>query len=145
MGSPKTSTVSLPAVPSALPDDAASLLGLGLPDALGRFGAPAHVSAIRGEAAWQDDVVFSYPEGLSLYWAGDRLWQIRFESGYAGSVYGLFVGDAVDKAVSLLGSPYYSSADAIVFRLAYKGYPVRLRVVVAADKVSAIYLYRADF
>lgn len=147
-------TSSVPASPSEtvaplaaliLPDDPVSLLGCGLGDALERFGAPSHVSALRGEEAWQDDVVFSYATGYSLYWAGDRLWQLRFDPGYAGSVYGVFVGDSVDKTVSLLGSPYFRSSEAIVFRLAYKGYPVRLRVAVAAEKVSAIYLYRADF
>jgi hypothetical protein len=128
-----------------LPDDPVSLLGTALGDIFGRFGLPSHVSAQRGEAAWQDDVVFSYASNYSLYLADDRLWQIRFSAGYSGSVYGVFVGDSSDKVVSTLGTPYYRAEDYIVFRLAYKNYPVRLRVAVASDKVSDIYLYRADF
>lgn len=130
---------------AVLPDDPASLLGLGLADAISRFGPPAKVEVVRGAEAWQDDVVFVYGTGAGLYWAVDRLWQIRFSPGYAGSVYGIFLGDAADKVISTLGTPYYQDEGNLVFRLAYRGYPVRLRIAVSGGIVKELYVYRADF
>lgn len=136
-----------PALPSCpiLPDDPAPLLGLSLAESYLRLGAPASVAAFRGAEAWQDDVVFSFGSGYSLFWFGDRLWQIRFTPGYGGSVYGLFLGDGKDKVYSLLGAPFYEAEGSLVYRLPYRGYPVRLRVVVAEGRVADLYLYRADF
>jgi hypothetical protein len=143
-----TAAVPQPASPSApllLPDDPAALLGLGLAEVWARFGAPDKVLVSRGDEAWQDDVVFAYEKAVSLYWSVDRLWQLRFGAGYAGSVYGIFVGDAAEKVVSTLGTPYFRDDSNLVFRLAYRGYPVRLRTAIAAGKVTDIYVYRADF
>ncbi len=134
-----------PQAPAIILDDPAPLLGLGLAEAWSRFGPPQKVLAIRGEAPWQDDVVFSYPSGYALSWSGDRLWQIHFTPGYPGSIYGIFLGDGTDKLVSTLGTPYFSSETSLVFRLAWKGFPVRLRAILAGGKVTDLYVYRADF
>lgn len=134
-----------PESPAILPDDAAPLLGFRLGEAYARLGVPAAVGAHRGAEAWQDDVVFSYLGGYSLFWFGDRLWQLRFTPGYSGSVYGLFLGDSADKVYSLLGTPFYEADSSLVYRLPYRGFPVRLRVVLAEGKVADLYLYRADF
>lgn len=140
-----TSASAAQTAPAYLPDDAASFLGLGLSSALERCGTPASVGVVRGEEAWQDDVVFSYSAGYSLFWVGDKLWQIRFGKGYAGSVYGLFLGDKAEKVYSILGTPYYQGEGTLVYRLPYRSYPVRLRLVVTEGAVSDFYLYRADF
>jgi len=118
---------------------------MGLADALSRFGAPARVEVSRGAETWQDDVVFVYGTGADLYWATDRLWQIRFSPGYAGSIYGVFLGDEADKVVSTLGTPYYQDETNLVFRLPFRGYPVRLRVIIAGGTVKELFVYRADF
>jgi hypothetical protein len=131
--------------PAYLPDDSASFLGLGLSSALERCGTPASVGVLRGEEAWQDDVVFSYAAGYSLFWVGNKLWQIRFGKGYSGSVYGLFIGDKPEKIYSILGTPYYQGDGGLVYRLPYRSYPVRLRLVLTNGAVSDFYLYRADF
>jgi len=131
--------------PSAIGDDAASLLGLSIADVLGRWGAPQSVFSVRGEEAWQDDVAFRYAEGFTFFLYGERLWQLRLSAPYAGSAYGLFLGDSLDKACSLLGEPLERSADRLVYRMPYQGYPVRLRLDLTDGKLSDIYLYRADF
>lgn len=143
--SPTPPPAQAPEAPAIILDDPAPLLGLGLAEAWPRFGPPHKVLAVRGEAPWQDDVVFSYPSGYALSWSGDRLWQIHFTPGYPGSVYGIFLGDGMDKLVSTLGTPYFSSEASLVFRLAWKGFPVRLRANLAAGKVTDLYVYRADF
>ena len=134
-----------PAPQTLLPDDPSALLGYGLSEAIAERGVPASVSVFRGAEPWQDDVVFEYPEGFSFFWFGNHLWQIRFVAGYKAPVFGLYVGDAAEKAVSLLGQPYYTTTDALVFRLPWRGYPVQLRVVLRDSRVSELYVFRADF
>jgi len=128
-----------------LDDDASPLLGLAFGDCLARFGSPSSVSAVRGDSAWQDDVAFVYEAGYSLFIYGDRLWQLRFAKPYAGSIFGLFLGDGSDKALSILGQPYESGPDYLVYRMPYKSYPVRLRLVLQEGRIADAYLYRADF
>lgn len=144
--SPATPPLQTPAPEAAIiMDDPAPLLGLVLAEAWSRFGPPVKVAAVRGDSPWQDDVVFIYPTGYALSWSGDRLWQLHFSQGYQGSVYGIFVGDGADKLVSTLGTPYFSSEVSLVFRMAWKGFPVRLRASIAQGKVTDLFVYRADF
>ncbi len=124
--------------PAILEDDPASLLGLQLGECFARFGAPGAVSAVRGDAAWQDDVAFVYQAGYALFLYGDRLWQLRFTKPYAGSIYGLFLGDASDKALSILGQPFDSGADFLLYRMPYKSYPVRLRLALREDRITDV-------
>jgi hypothetical protein len=126
-------------------DDPAALLGLSVAEVLGRWGAPESAYAVRGEEAWQDDVAFRYADGYTLFLYGERLWQVRLAQPYAGSTYGLFLGDPIEKAYSLLGEPYERDGDTFVYRMPYQGYPVRLRLDLPDGKLSDIYVYRADF
>lgn len=128
-----------------LPADPADCLGLGLGELLGRFGAPASAEAFRGPEAWQDDVVFRYPGGLSFFVYKDRVWQLRFDKDYAAPVYGLSIGDAEAMAAASLGAPEATDGDSRWYRRPDRGYPVRMRVLFPEGKASDIYLYRADF
>jgi hypothetical protein len=147
-----------PVRPVFLDEDASSLLGLDLAAASELFGFPDAVFPVRGDAPWQDDVVFKYSQGYSFFWYKDGLWQIRFDAAYRGSIFGLFKGDTKAKALSLLGKPLFQTEDSLVFELPDRGYPVRLRVVFSLRgeqktdaaageeaKASDFYLYRADF
>jgi hypothetical protein len=134
-----------PQAPRILAEEAVPLLGLDLAGAYARFGPPASVSTFRGPEPWQDDVVFSYQGGWSLFWAGDRVWQLRFGEGYAGPVFGLYLGDGADKAWALLGEPYWKDENSLVWRLPWDGYPVRLRAWLKEGRLVDLYLYRADF
>jgi hypothetical protein len=131
--------------PGILDDDPAPLLGLGLAESLARFGAPASVYAVRGDATWQDDVAFAYGPGYTLFLYGNKLWQLRFSKPYAGSIYGLFLGDDSAKALSILGQPFEASPGSLVYRMPYKSYPVKLRLALVDDRIVDAYLYRADF
>jgi hypothetical protein len=132
--------------PSAnLPDDASSLLGLTVAEAFARFGAPESVSAVRGDQAWQDDVVFAYKQGFHLVFYRDRVWQVRLTSSYKGSVYGFFMGDPISKVVSLLGAPTYTLETTLVWNRPNKSFPIRLRLETVDGAVTDAYVYRADF
>jgi hypothetical protein len=127
------------------PDDPSAWLGFGIGEAFAACGPPATVAALRGPEAWQDDVVFAYPQGFSLYWSGDHLWQIGFSSRYGASVFGIFAGDGTDKMLSLLGQPWRSREDSLVWRLPWKGYPVQLRVTLRDGKADGIFVLRSDY
>jgi hypothetical protein len=131
--------------PALLDDDPAVLLGLSLGEAFARFGAPASVMPVRGDAEWQDDVAFVYGSGYTLFMFGDRLWQLRFTKPYLGSIYGIFIGDGSDKALSILGQPYENGPGFLLFRMPFKSYPVRLRLALQDDRIVDAYLFRADF
>jgi hypothetical protein len=79
-----------------------------------------------------------------LFLYGDRLWQLRIARPYVGSIYGLFLGDPADKACSLLGQPFESGPDYLLYRMPYRAFPVRLRLVLSEGRVADAYLYRAD-
>ena len=129
----------------ALPDDPSPLLNLTLKDAWARLGPPERILAVRGNEPWQDDVAFEYAGGVSLFWYRERLWQIRLSSGYAGSCFGVFLGDSPEKALSLLGQPSRAPESFLEWRLPYKGYPVHLRALTRDGVITEMYIYRSDF
>ena len=139
------SAIPSASAPAILEDDPSALLGMGIGESIARLGAPSSVFALRGDAAWQDDVAFVYGTGYTLFMYRDRLWQIRFTKSYVGSIYGLFLGDGSDKALSVLGQPYESGLGFLVFRMPFKSYPVRLRLALQDEKIVDAYLFRADF
>ena len=83
--------------------------------------------------------------GYTLFLYGDRIWQFRFTKPYPGSIYGLFLGDTLDKILSVLGQPYENGPAFVLYRMPFKSYPVRLRLSLEEDRITDVYLYRADF
>ncbi|MBN1838274.1 MAG: hypothetical protein JW820_20615 [Spirochaetales bacterium] len=124
--------------------DPVALLGVGLAEALERFGAPAEVSVLRGEEPWQDDVVFSYASGLHLFWYQNAVWQVRLDVRWAGEVLQLRMGAARQRVRELLGPPWREEEDALVYHLEDRGYPVRLRLYFAESLLVDAYCYRGD-
>jgi len=127
-----------------LPDDPTIFLGKTLAEVFAERGAPAAMSPIRGPEAWQDDVEFSWGDGSRFDWCANRVWRIDFDGSYKGSVFGLFIGDASDKAISLLGQPHFVAEDGLVWRLPWRGYPVQLRIAVKNAVITDIAVFRAD-
>jgi len=128
-----------------LEDNPERYLGLTLEALFTNFGLPVSLASIRGPEAWQDDVALEYVNAYSLYVFKDRVWQIRFKKGYAGSVHGVFIGDAETKLVSILGEPFFKTDGVFVYRLSDQGYPVRLRVQLQGGIVSDLFVFRSDF
>lgn len=126
--------------------DPASLLGLEPVEAIARFGAPDRVYSVRGAEPWQDDVVFWYEGGLSLFLWKDRVWQVGFGAGYKGSALGLALGSKASQAPAALGSPARTEPGFVEWALPGSAWPVRARAVVdATGAVGELYVYRADF
>jgi hypothetical protein len=139
-------TVSGVALSSALPADPAELLGMSPAHAIERFGPPAKVFSVRGAEPWQDDVVFDYAGGFSLFLFKDRVWQIRIGEKHTAPVFGFVVGSAAERATAILGAPDLQLSGAYEWVLPAEAWPVRLRGIVdAAGSIRELYVYRADF
>ena len=122
-----------------------SILGLTLDQAFDLFGAPAEVFPLRGQEAWHDDVVFYYPRHIYLFWFQNRVWQIRVDRRYDGSFFGVAMGLAKEEVLQRLGSPLATVEESVIYQLADRGYPIRLRLIFEERKLADAYLYRADF
>lgn len=128
-----------------LPDDPAPLLDWTLAEAWSRLGPPRSIQAVRGNEAWQDDVAFDYADGVTVYWYRNRLWQVRLSAGYGGSCFGFFLGDSADKALSLLGTPDRNEPGILEWRLPWRGYPAKLRILTRDGRILEAYVYRSDY
>jgi hypothetical protein len=121
------------------------LLGTSLDEAFQSFGAPQKVFSARGEQPWQDDVVFEYAEGLSLFWYKDRVWQLRFGPGFPARFSDVGMGSSREDVASVLGKPFHEEDDWTLYHFAGQGYPVRLRLFFGENGLEDIYIYRGDF
>jgi hypothetical protein len=105
-----------------------------------RFGAPREVYPVRGAAAWQDDVVFVYPQG-DFYVYRDRVWQLGI-----GSAKGLSVGDPRAAVILALGEGAEERGDHCLLPLHGGPWPMTLRGNLGSSGLaSAIFVYRSDF
>lgn len=154
-GTPTSSSAqqaSSPAAPAATQKESlpgahppGSLLGLTLAQATADFGAPAEVFPVRGKAAWQDDVVFYYPDHSYLFWFRNRVWQVRVDRRFKGTILGLQMGDSRQKVEKVLGTPFHVGGSSEIFILPDRGFPVRARLFFTDNKMSDLYVYRGDF
>ncbi len=131
---------------SVLPEDPAELLGYTVQQLLSAFGPPEKVYAVRGEEAWQDDVVFDYPAGFSFFLFKDHVWQVLVAKTYGYPVFGFLPGSMPERVVSMLGSPSSSNETMYEWILPAGAWPVRLRGRLDGNgAIGELYLYRADF
>jgi hypothetical protein len=110
-----------------------------LDELINRFGAPRNVHAARGEEHWQDDVVFAYTD-YDFYIYRDRVWQVGVKS-----IYNMKIGDAKAVALLVLGDAAQDMGEYILYALPSGSWPLSLRVNYNAGRVSAIFIYRADY
>ncbi|OHD79093.1 MAG: hypothetical protein A3J97_12965, partial [Spirochaetes bacterium RIFOXYC1_FULL_54_7] len=122
------------------------ILGMSPAEAIERLGAPDRVYAVRGAEAWQDDVVFDYGDGLSLFLFADRVWQVRIAEPYPLPVLGFILGGTQDDISAVLGFPAAMVEGDPEWMLTGEAWPVRLRAIPGEDGyIRELYVYRADF
>jgi hypothetical protein len=128
---------------SALPDSPAApyaYLGFTLEMLFGELGMPTSVHAVRGNEAWQDDVVFVYPS-IEVYLFKDRVWQIC-----PVSVYNMKIGDSIDQVKSMMGEPLVSTEQYLLYRLPSQAWPVMMRINInEVGTAASFFIYRSDF
>jgi hypothetical protein len=118
----------------------AALVGITLEALFGKLGIPKSVYAVRGEAEWQDDVVFVY-ETVDCYVFKDRVWQLGLKSAY-----GVKLGDSKPAVLLSLGEQIQDEGNMIRLPLSGRGWPMELQINLdASGMVQSIYVYRSDF
>jgi hypothetical protein len=124
---------------------AQDLLGLRLNEVFESFGVPDKVYAVRGNEAWQDDVVFIYEKTkTNLYIYKDRVWQAELPAldgiktgDRKAAVLLALSGNAVDEIEDSGGYILCRSSKSVWPRLTRYNFD-------AAGRLSAIFIYRED-
>jgi len=111
------------------------------------LGAPARIRAVRGLEAWQDDVVFEYPDlKLALFFWEDRVWQLRADSGFSGSLAGQSLVPDYGQLEVIYGRTRAQGPTWQEWAVPGSAWPLRLRMVTDdGDNSVFFYIYRADF
>jgi hypothetical protein len=125
--------------------DPLPLLGMDAAAALDSFGPPREVFPVRGAGQDEDDVVFFYDSFLYLFWFQNRVWQVRFDRRFDGSVLGLAIGMSRAEVETCCRGRLVASEDSSYFDLPGCPCPVRVRVVFEEGYASDIYVYRSDW
>lgn len=126
-------------------EDPAQHLGADLDSVFETFGTPKAVYSVRAPNPAFDDVVFVYENSVSVFWYRNRVWMLRFSPGFAGTVYGVGMGKDRREVSEELGAPDFVQDESLFYDLPFRGFPVRLRLVLDDGTVSDLYLYRSDF
>lgn len=125
---------------SAAEIDPVSFVGFTLPMLYEKLGMPASVHTVRGNEAWQDDVVFVYPS-IEVYIFKDRVWQVC-----PVSVYNMNIGDSIDQVKTLMGEPLIATERYLLYRLPSQAWPMMFRVNLdQKQKAVSFFIYRSDF
>jgi len=120
-------------------EDPAELIGMTLLELYQNYGVPKLVYAVRGVAAWQDDVVFVY-DNAEFFIFGARVWQLK-----VSSVYNIKNGDTKAAVTKVLGEGRLFEGYTL-FQQPGKAWPIMLRVNWdSSGRVSGLYIYRSDF
>ncbi|MDR2053570.1 MAG: hypothetical protein LBP80_09160 [Treponema sp.] len=122
------------------PENPANLVGLTLNEVIGRFGVPQGVYAVRGEAEWQDDVVFSYGD-REFYFYRDRVWQLGLKAAF-----GVRVGENRNVIPLVMGDEVAVEESYSLAPLTGWSWPMNVRFNNdGRGLVTAIFIYRSDF
>jgi hypothetical protein len=120
-------------------DNPVDLVGLTLEELCSKFGLPQRVYAVRGQAPWQDDVVFAYP-AIDCYIFEEHVWQVSVQAAY-----GVKTGDERTHIKEILGEKTYDFDDGLLFKLPSGAWEMMMRINFdAAGKARAIFIYRSD-
>jgi hypothetical protein len=125
--------------------DPAAMIGMSPRDVFAARGAPQEVFTARGAADGEEDAVFFYPDCTYLFWHGNRVWQVRCDRRYAGTVFGLSLGMTRDRVTERLGESLSERGSSLYFDVSGAAYPTRVRLVFSAERLSDVYVYRSDF
>lgn len=109
------------------------------------LGAPSNLLSQRGERAEEDDVLFFYDSRVYIYFNQSRVWQMRVDELYEGSILNIKIGDEKDVVLEEFGEPIEEKDNSYIYRIPDNGYPLILRIYFDNDKVNDIYLFRGDY
>jgi len=128
-------------VPTA--DDPASWVGLTPPAAYELRGAPAEVYPLAVDDK-RFQVVHFYSDHSYMFWTSNRIWQVRLDKLWAGTLKGVPMGAPRADAEAPWGEPLARGETWSVWNLPYQTFPRRLRLVFTGGVLSDAYFYRSD-
>lgn len=131
--------------PSALgpASDPALWLGLTPETAYTTRGAPAEVFPLEvADQTWQ--AVHFYPDHSYLFWASNRVWQVRLDRLWTGTLQGVAMGTPRADVEALFGEPVARGDTWTAWNLPYKAFPRRLRLVFTDEVLTDAYVYRSE-
>lgn len=147
---PVRQVIRQPAEPSrenpAWQDPLAGRIGFRLSQLMEELGSPRSVMPSRGEEAFQDTVIFYYPDHSYAYLLDDRVWQIRLDRRFQGIACGVRMG--LDKAAvqAILGPPAEDRDTWMRWDLPETGgWPMELILYFGARGLEDFYLRRGDY
>lgn len=127
------------------PDDPTGLIGMDPSQAYAALGAPREIFAWRGEDPAEDDIVFFYSDFRYVFWFRSRVWQVRFDQRYAGTVLGFSLGMGRGEVLARGEGRLQESDGSLYLALDTGPYPVRVRLAMVDDRLADIYVYRGDW
>jgi hypothetical protein len=121
----------------------ADWLGLTPDTAYRDRGAPSEVYAVDLEGQ-QPQAIHFYADHSYLFWASNRVWQVRLDRLWVGPFSGVTMGMPRGDVEAVLGEPVGRSDTWSVWNLPYQTFPRRLRLVFTDGLLSDAYFYRSD-
>jgi hypothetical protein len=121
------------------------LIGMQLKEAVAAIGLPDEMFSFRGTEESLDNVVFYYADHRYLFWYKGRVWQVRCDRRFTGTLFGLSLGMTRDQVEKISSWVLIPNGDSLYFDLGDRGFPVRVRLVFTANLLNDIYVYRSDF
>ncbi len=110
------------------------------------LGAPENLFVYRGNVSAEDNVVYYYSNHIYLFWFGSRVWQVRADERWKGSVDGVNMGMTRKEVEKLWGPPVNSFDAQPTWLLPDRGYPVRIRLYFDEQgRLNDLYVYRSDW
>jgi hypothetical protein len=126
-------------------DDPTVLIGMDPAQLVAALGAPREIFAWRGMEPSEDDIVVFYPDFRYVFWFQSRVWQVRFDRRYAGSVLGFSIGMERAEAQAR-GQGRLEDRDGSLYLALDTGpYPLRVRLAMDDDRIADIYVFRSDW
>jgi hypothetical protein len=126
-------------------DDPTALIGMNPAQVVAALGAPREIFSWRGAEPAEDDIVFFYPDFRYVFWFQSRVWQVRFDRRYAGSVLGFSIGMVRAEAEARGQGRLEEREGSLYLALDTGPYPLRVRLAVIDDRIADIYVYRSDW
>jgi hypothetical protein len=130
---------------SAMDFDPVGLIGLDPPSAYEVLGPPQEVFSFRGTEASEDNVVYFYPDFIYLFWFKNRVWQVRCDGRFEGTLFGVRLGMRREEVENGNGRTKTVRGDSVYFDVIEAQYPIRVRLVFIDGILSDVYVYRSDF
>jgi hypothetical protein len=123
-----------------------SWLGMTIPEVHQLMGSPESLFPYRGRSENEDNVVFYYPDHFYVFWFQDRVWQVRVDDRWSGSLDGVKMGTSLSEVLTLWGKPINDRDPQPTWTLPDRGYPVRIRLYFDDNsRLVDLYVYRSDW